>query len=341
MNSRNKILLAALVVQLALVVLVNGLEQRPAAAERLIFSKLVPGEVRMMTITDENQGVIRLAREEQGWMIVGASAPEGGATGGLAPALEPPVPADDAKMQIFIRRLTELKSDRLVSRTRTSQRRLQVAEEQFLRRIELTGADGQPSVLFLGSSPSFKTIHVRAGSESEVYLAEGLTTWEANTQFSNWWENDYLDLEPEDLRAVTLTNAHGSFRLIRTEENGWRFAEAAADEQISAAALEEFLYRIGYISLLDYLGREGAVSEAAYGLNRPEARIILDNGDRETEVRIGPEQKESGQRVVKSSASPFYAKVASYSLQTILEQKKGDLLVRDEEGEMARGQAAE
>jgi hypothetical protein len=337
MNGRNKILLAALVVQLILVIFVNRLDQRPTTVERTLFPALVPGEVRMLTITDENRGMIRLAREEQGWMIAGASAPEGEDSSGI----EPPVPADDAKVQIFIRRLAELKSDRLVSRTRTSQTRLQVAEEQFVRRIELTNRDGRIRTLFLGSSPSFKTIHVRAGNESEVYLVEGLTSWEANTQFSTWWENDYLDLEPEELRAVTFTNPQGSFQLIRNEEDGWRLAETAAGEQLSAAALEEFLFRIGYISLLDYLGREGAVTEAAYGLDKPDARITLDNGERETEVRIGPEQEESGQRVVKSSASPFYAKVASHSLKTILEQKKADLLSGDEEREMAEDQAAE
>jgi hypothetical protein len=341
MNSRNKILLAALVVQLVLVITVNRLDQRPATAEHSFFSALVPSEIRAMTITDENRGVIRLAREEQGWMIAGASAPEGVATGDLLPTLEPPIPADDAKVQIFIRRLAELKSDRLVSRTRTSQARLKVAEEQFVRRIELTNGDGRTSTLFLGSSPSFKTIHLRAGNESEVYLAEGLTNWEANTQFSTWWENDYLNLEPEELRAVTFINPQGSFRLIRSEESGWRLADAAAGEQVSTVALEEFLYRIGYISLLDYLGREGAITEATYGLDKPEARIILDNADRQTEVRIGPEQEESGQRVVKSSASPFYAKVASYSLKSILEQKRADLLLSDEESEMAEALLAE
>jgi hypothetical protein len=293
-----------------------------------------------MSITDEDQTTIRLTREEQGWMIAGITG-SGEKSGDQPRLLEPPVPADEAKVKAFIRRLTELKPQRLVSRTSGGMSRLQVAEEQFVRRIELVADDGRTMVLFLGSSPSLKTIHLRLGNENQVYLGEGITAWEVNTHLSTWWEDDYLDLEPNDFETVSLANGQGSLRLSKKDGNGWQLTDAAADEKVSTAALEEFLYRTGYIPVADYLGREGMVKEEQYGLNRPEARIIFDNGVREIEVRIGRELEDSSQRVVKSSASPFYVMVASHNLTTILEQRREDLLASDEEGRTAEKQMTE
>jgi hypothetical protein len=340
MNHRNKILLAALLVQLVIIFFVYRADQPPATPELAFFPALAADEIETMTITDENGGMIRLARDELGWLIAATHTVATVQSSDAPILLEPPLPADGAKVQVFARHLAEFKPTRLVTRTRASQSRLKVSEEQFVRRIELTKRGGRTVTLFLGSSPSFKAIHARIGGESEVYLAEGITAWETDTELSSWWRNDYMDLEPSELQEVSLVNANGSIKMRRDGEKGWQLAGAAEGEKIVGELLEEFLYRIGYIPLFDYLAREGR-GNTPYGLEPPEARLTLDTGNEKIEIMIGPEEEESGLRVVKSSASPFYVRVASPRLSTILNQKRTDLLFREQGGGADRLQPAE
>jgi hypothetical protein len=185
MNLRNKILLALLVVQIGVLALVyRPVQEGPAATGQPLFPGLAGEDVQAVIITGEDGGMIRLVRQEQGWQIVAARASESEDPG--PSAIEPPLPADALRMEELAGQLTGLQAVRLVTRTRASHGRLQVAEEHFVRRIELSTGDGRSAVLFLGSAPSFKTVHARRSGESEVYLVEGITTWETDTDLVAW-----------------------------------------------------------------------------------------------------------------------------------------------------------
>ncbi|MDA8165220.1 MAG: DUF4340 domain-containing protein [Desulfobacteraceae bacterium] len=319
MNNRNRILLVLLALQLALIGYSYWPDSKAAAPEFVFFKDLEPRDVHRIVIADDNGGKITLSRAKTGWEITAVSGP------GAEPSMRLPLPAEDAKVESLLKRLTGLASRHLVSRTQGSQGRLKVADDQFVRRIELDTPGGDPKTIYLGSAPSFKTIHARAGGSNEVYLAEGITAWDASAELPSWWRTDYLAMDPEKLQAVTIANKEGTLQLVRGER-GWQLADRAEGEILSQAAVAQLLNQVSHLTASDYIGREGEVREAAHGLNNPSARLVLDTGEESVELRIGPEVSGSDERVVKSSASPYYVKVAALRLKPLLTATREALL---------------
>jgi hypothetical protein len=72
------------------------------------------------------------------------------------------------------------------------------------------------------------------------------------------------------------------------------------------------------------LGRE---AQADYGLDEPAAELVLTTAGGEITVQIGALDEDEASYIVKSSASEYYVKVASYSVQDLVEATRDGLLV--------------
>ena len=72
-------------------------------------------------------------------------------------------------------------NSRLVANTPASQARLKVHADNFARRIELDRANGDPVILYLGTSPNANATHVRLDGQDAVYLTTGALASEASS----------------------------------------------------------------------------------------------------------------------------------------------------------------
>ena len=306
MTKRNIFLLAILLLQIVLI----GYMYRPGKETVAPVVEFFPGieqdKVSGLIITDNEQGSITLKKGEQGWTI----EPDG-------------YPVNGIKADSLVGKLVSLKSTRLVARTASSRIRLKVDDETFEQKIKILIDDGKSYLIFLGASPGNNTIHVRLAGEDKVFLVKGLSSWEAPTENSAWWENRYVEMTPEELVEVELINSHGSFKITKDKDNTWKNAESGADETVSREKAEEFLRRAGMISLTKYLGRD---EDESYGLKTPVAELILQSKQKSISLKIGPKDEETDNHVVKASDSPFYVHVGSFVIKDILEKKFEDLL---------------
>ena len=306
MNKRNIFLLAILLLQIVLI----GYMYRPGKETVAPVVEFFPGieqdKVNGLIVTDNEQDSITLKKGEQGWTI----EPDG-------------YPVNGIKADSLVGKLVSLKSTRLVARTASSRIRLKVDDEIFEQKIKLLIDDGKSYLIFLGASPGNNTIHVRLAGEDKVFLVKGLSSWEAPTENSAWWENRYVEMAPEELMEVELINSHGSFKITKDKDNTWKNAESGADETVSREKAEEFLRRAGMISLTKYLGRD---EDESYGLKTPVAELILQSKQKSISLKIGPKDEETDNHVVKASDSPFYVHVGSFVIKDILEKKFEDLL---------------
>ncbi|MEA1935178.1 MAG: DUF4340 domain-containing protein [Thermodesulfobacteriota bacterium] len=306
MNKRNIFLLAILLLQIVLI----GYMYRPGKETVAPVVEFFPGieqdKVIGLIITDNEQDSITLKKGEQGWTI----EPDG-------------YPVNGIKADSLAGKLVSLKSTRLVTRTASSRIRLKVDDETFEQKIKILIDDGKSYLIFLGASPGNNTIHVRMEGEDEVFLVKGLSSWEAPTENSAWWKNRYVEMTPEELVEVELTNSHGSFKITKGKDNTWKNVESGADETVSMEKAEEFLRRAGMISLTKYLGRD---EDESYGLKTPVAELILQSKQKSISLKIGPKDEETDNHVVKASDSPFYVRVGSFVIKDILEKKFEDLL---------------
>ncbi len=306
MSKTNKILSVLLALQLLLAGYLFWSGSRPASPEVELLTGLSADQVQQLVIGESDDKQVVLSRNGKEWLVR------------LAPGRD--YPADQAKVEAMLTRLAGLKSSRLVSRTKGGQSRLKVAADQYNRKVELVTAKGSRT-LFLGSSPSYQSIHARAGGSDDVYLIRDLAAWELPGEPSGWWQAGYLDFDPDQVLEMDLSNKQGRLHLSRASaKDPWQFdGEVPQPDAKKVANLLPALCRVTINEV---------VADATWKPSgAPEATLKLKSGDREEELRIWPRPNEQGDYPVKANGSEFYAKAGSYAVEPILNAKLAALQV--------------
>lgn len=304
MSRRNIFLVSLLAVQVAIIAYVYRPASQVTSPVVHFFEALDEDQITGLTITDEQANSVVLNKVADDWQV----------------GAEEQYPANAVKVEELLAKLAALESSRLVTRTRASQVRLKVSAEIFSRRIEVRDSRGALRTIYLGTSPSLKTIHVRLEGSNDVYLATGLSSWEASAETSSWWRSDYLNLDPGKVLALEVTNGNGTLALEKGEAEQWYLTQMAASAAgrvpVEQAAVTGLLAKITQFSLVDYLGRQ---AEPGYGLDEPTATALFRlAGGEEVSVVVGPLNEADSSHVLKASLSPFYVRVGSYAVKDLL-----------------------
>ncbi|MEW6220422.1 MAG: DUF4340 domain-containing protein [Thermodesulfobacteriota bacterium] len=307
MNTKNRILAGLLIGQFVLAAFLlwpRGEAAGPVAGP--LLTGVAADQIQEMTIRDGAGKSLTMARGSDGLWILPAQ--EG-------------YPAARAKVDSFLQKLLGLSRERLVTRTVSSHKRLKVAADEHERLVELkTGPETSVS-LYLGTSPSYKTIHMRLAGDDAVFLGRDLHTWEAGLEPEAWWETAYLKLAADEITGLMVENAQGRLELTRPEGQGWQLLQAGEAKPAKAEAVEELVRAASGITMTKSLGR---TEKPEYGLVKPTLSVSLSGKERQVGYRIGAKQETS--YPVKSTDSPFVVQVAEFSLQGLLAAKAEDLL---------------
>jgi hypothetical protein len=306
MNRQNQILIAILAIQIVLGAVVFW--PRPAASgaeSGPLFADFKPDEVAALTISDGEGNHLALAKSGDNWVL-----PEAG-----------DYPADGEKITPLLEKIEGVQTNRLVTRTDTSHKRLQVAADEFNRRVELTLQDGDSHRLFVGSSAGAGATHVRADGQSEVYLTGELNSWEANAQASAWIDTLYFTLPQTATVALTLENGNGLFEFEREDES-WTMKGLSGDETFNQTSLTNLLSQASSVQMTEPIGTE---EMGSFGLDDPLATITLTTADQTYTLRVGAKD-ENNNYVLSSSESPYYVRVAEYTANNFIEKSRDDFL---------------
>lgn len=308
MTRANRILAVLLVVQLvvaALVFLPRTIESGPQEAGPL-FPDLEAGQVVSLTVTDGEGDSVHLARRGGEWVFAEADD---------FPTREDSVPD-------LLDKIAALKTDRLVTETAGSHKRLKVAGDEFERRVDLELEDGTHLRLYIGSSPSYGVAHVRADGQNEVYLVSDLSAQDVGADASAWAERIFFTVPRDDVEAMTLENDHGLLEFQRAGET-WDMAGLEEGEVLDQVRIGTLLGRVTSVTLLEPLGKE---ARAEYGLDEPSAVVHLQTGDKTYTLTIGAPDAEGSSYVFHSSESPYYVRVNGFSVQDLVDWQREDFL---------------
>ena len=314
MNKRTNIFLFfLLLLQIALIgYMYRPGRQAPPPQEVAFFKGVTPEQVVKVEISGQDNKSVTLKRDGKDWVI----------------ASKDNYPVNETKLTAFLKKITSLRSRQLVTRTKASHERFKLGKNPN-RKIVMTLADGTEKALLLGTEPNFKAVHVRLDDDDDIYLVRGLSSWEAPFTPLSWWRSEYVDLASADLVSVKLVNGIGEFSLLKNDKGKWHLV--GSDAVLSDSAVRDFLESASRIMIAGYLGR---AEKKEYGMDKPTADLTLKTGGKEIEVKVGAKQKESGDYVVKSSASPFYVHVGKYALDKLFTEK-AELLI--DKGQQDKG----
>jgi hypothetical protein len=309
MKRTQQILSAVLVLQVVLVAVVFWPRSAASSDEGgPMLEGVETADVVALTIQDGDGKEIALRKSGDTWVL-----PNSG---------DYPVQGDT--VTALLDKLVAIETDRLVTRTGDSHKRLQVADDDFARRIEVETTDGQDKVLYLGSSPSYGAIHVRAEGENETYLTNEVSSWEVNTAESSWIDTVYVSVDKETLVALTLQNGNGQWTFEKDEEGNWAMVDLPEGETLNSNTVTSLVNQATRITMVRPLGQE---ADSSYGLDQPSGVVTLRTTDGTITVELGAKSDVDNSYVVKSSESPYYVRVAEFSAENLLDKTAEDFVV--------------
>jgi len=279
-----------------------GVETRP------LFPELVAGDTVRMEIRGADETRIELVKDGGLWSIE--------ELGGF--------PADKDKVDALLAQFGELKVRRPVVSSGRYHETFKVAEDDNEGRVLLwnEGNDDPGTDLLLGTSPNYRSIHVRRAEDDRVFEVQGLARFDVGSTSSAWIVKDLVDVDAESVVGFGLTNESGSFRLEK-REGTWVVASpvGSADLTLDPAGVEELV-------------RTGPVDETAQGFDNPAATVNLtwSSGEEGAEsvqelvVRIGGQVEDQDTlRYATRSGFGYTGTVWASSVSRLVEDGLDDL----------------
>lgn len=308
MNRTQRILAALLALQVILsVVLLRPRRISDSAGEKLLAG-VAADDVTTVIIDGRESGTVELHKIDGSWTL---------------PAVDD-YPASDTRVKDALTKLVAIDTKRLITRTASSQKRLQVSAEEYVRRIEIKTSAGSSYVLLLGSSPSYGATHVRLASKDETYLAGDISSWEFGTTTTSWVDTAYVSVPEEQISSVTIKNALGQVTLNHDAAGSWALADLAGGETQNDEAVKTAVMRASSVTLQAPLGK---TKKPEYGLDNPLTVVTIQRKDGDPlSLTVGAQDATDRSYVVQASSSPYFVRVAEYAVRPLVENARSAYL---------------
>ena len=312
MKRRNQILAGLLGAQIILIVLVFLPRVLPSqTSSGPLLGSVQTSDIVKLTISDNTGNKVTLAKQGADWTL---------------PDYEN-YAAQSIQVTQFITKLIGIKTDVLETNTASSLKRLQVADDDFVRKVDLQGADGAVHTLYLGTASGGGANHVRVSGSNNVYVARGLSSFEAATDVASWINATYLSVPQTNVLSASIENAQGKFEFAGGAA-GWTMKNLPSGGQFNQTAFTGLLGQLGSLSMISPLGK---TAKPEYGLDQPSATVTLvvsqSNSSKVYILKIGTKDS-AGNYPVISSDSTWYVKMAGSSVEPFINAKAETFLVQ-------------
>jgi hypothetical protein len=310
MKRHQQILIGVLVVQILLGVFSFWPRTSSTGSSEPIFPELTVDDIISLDITDDQNNNIILQKVGDDWVL---------------PAVDSFPVKTDTVIPV-LENLVKMDKTTLVAQTEASHKQLQVSKTDFQRRVIIKTENKGDYVLYLGTAPRYTATNFRVEGQAEVYQTPLLSSWELNTRANMWIDTAYMTVDQEQLSQVVLENAQGTFVLVKQGET-WTLADLQEGEEVSQGTVSTLVRNASRITMMEPLSTN---ADPTYGLSNPLARITLTTAEGEQNLIIGAKDLSDNSYVVKSSASPYFVKVAEYNITSMVEDGRDAFIVQPE-----------
>jgi hypothetical protein len=234
--------LLALQLLLAFGLELRGKDMTPAASQGPLLA-FNPEKVTALRVQSAEGEPVLVKKTEKGWII---------------PSLGD-LPAAEHKVTGLLTKLEGLQKGLPVATSEEALKRFKVAGQAFERKLTLEQGEAAPAILYLGDSPGFRQLFVRAEGDGAVYDVE-LGLFDVPDKADNWSDRNLLHLDAEKIRKLTLAGL-----TLEHKDDSWRLADLAKGEEQDEQAIED---KVRALANMDFLGvlkgeKEPAVSKDA------------------------------------------------------------------------------
>lgn len=295
------VLSGLLLVQLVMAVVVNMSREEYGtfqAQEKLIaFDAQAADGLRI----EDDANNLMLKRQEGKWLL-----PESGNF---------PVNSDSVKR--LLEKLSALEKGWPVATTGGAIRRFKVADDDFERKLTVLSGEEVLALIYVGTSPGFRKVHVRPADEKAVFSVV-FNSWEANAKADDWIDKDLYKLDEAEIASVEMPGF-----VLQQEAGSLNIADLNDEEQINMEESRSLLGKLTGLRIQSLLGTE---AKPEYGQDEPafKVKVVRKEGDALHYLFSKPE--EGSYYVLKRSDLDFYVKVAEHTVNPIKEVTREKLV---------------
>ena len=323
MNKQNLILVGAFALQVLVIMGMRlGTEERGAPKSAVFMEGFDADKVTELEILGAPQAEadgppqnsVKLKKESGNWGIATADA----------------FPADGTKVKEFLETLGKIKSRQVVVRSSAYHEKLEVSEEKYQRRVTVT-QDGRTSTFFVGTSPSFKNLHVRRAGEDDVLMISDVSTGDFSDRAWGWVDRKYLEHEAKDVWALTIKNEKDTIVLEKNpQDDSW--VAPGVPGPLKKSVIDDLVRKAGKMNLEEPVGK---VAKPEYGLGAATVTLVTGTSTiagvpppttETTTIQIGKKLAAQNRYYVKSSKNDYVVEVASWAIDPLVQKTKADLV---------------
>ena len=330
MSRLNQILLVLLAVQAVGLVIGRAATHQPVAQRTVtMFPGFEAEKVTSIEVIgapkvkddDPPQNRVTLAKNGLEWGIANADN----------------FPVDKTKVDELLEKIGKLKSRNQVLDSSTYHEKLEVSADKFQRKLTVTAGD-KKTVLYVGTSPRFKNVHVRLDGEDAVYLVNDFGTTQLGDRAWSWVNREYVKIEGDNLWQVKVKNAKGEFQLDKDPVSK-EWAVLGLDKPMDKTAVNDIVRKASQVNLETPVGKK---VEASYGFDQPQAMITLVTGTstitgappKTTEtvtMQVGKKIDAANQYYVKASSNEYVVQVAGWGVEPLINKAVADLAQKEQD----------
>ena len=243
--------------------------------------------------------------------------------------------SDPAKVTKTLRELAALEIAEVVSTSGEHHQDLKVSDDNFDRRVTLTGTAGTVEILF-GSSGRANSAHVRKAGDPTVYSVRDFSSWKLSAQADSWIDRTYFAANRQQVTRLAIENAHGALRVERDGPKNWTLI--TADNQRLPAdgdAVDTLLGKATAVTMMEVAGKLAdhplapPVIEIVLGLREPDAGATATGTEGAAASRILRIAKKPGAEErywLHAADAELVGEASKWSVQALVDAKAADLL---------------
>jgi hypothetical protein len=232
-------------------------------------------------------------------------------------------PADGARLQLLLARLSGLKRGLPIATSPASLRRFKLVDDDFERRLQFDQGSKPLATLYVGSSPGLRKSDARTAQDHAVYAVD-LATYELPTQSSDWFDGDLLRRDPASIVELDVTREpHDSFELLRQpaaakdkSASQWSDPTLAAGKQLDVAHVDALVQAVAQLHAQGVLGTE---MNPQWQQEHPQLTLTLKDAPGQTATWTLSKPSFGEDYVLKSSVYPWYLSIDAVNAKALLD----------------------
>ncbi|RMF17902.1 MAG: DUF4340 domain-containing protein [Gammaproteobacteria bacterium] len=212
------------------------------------------------------------------------------------------LPADSSKLTDAVAKLGKLKRGWPVARTPEAHERFKLTDGKHVRKVVVKKGDDTLASFYLGTSPTFKRIHLRLDGDDNVYAID-FAAYELPAKASDWLDTQVAAVDPD-----SLTRIEGKDFTLARDGDSWKVSPIPDGKVQDDKGVDALLDDLKTLSVLDVLGTE---AKPEYGLDAPVVKWTLTPKSGEP-ITFTLGKHKDGWYALRRSDQPVIFKVAAY-----------------------------